>query len=346
VAKATLRDVASQARVSVSTVSLVLNGRDEGRVKPALSRRVRKAAAELGYVPNLLARGLRTNQTQTIGLISDRVASTPYAGRMLAGAQNAAWETGRLLLLVDSDGNTEMEREAVGALLQRNVDALIYASMYHRVVELPVVPPTLPLVVLDARPAQDRPDVSWVVPDEVGGARAAVTLLLDAGHTRIGYCTDSADIPAVQLRLASYRETLASNGIAFDPALVVAVDGGNAADGREAASRLFALPDPPTALFCFNDRMAMGAYRAARERGLRIPEDVSIVGFDDQEHVADGLAPGLTTVALPHYAMGVWAAEQALGRLANSDSLAAEGKLMPCPLVVRESVAPPRGVRS
>lgn len=340
-AKVTLRDVADRAKVSVSTVSLVLNGRDGGRVKPAVSKRVRKSAQELGYSPNLLARGLRTSQTQTIGLISDRVASTPFAGRMLAGAQNAAWDAGRLLLLVDTGGDAEMEQEAVRALAQRNVDALIYASMYHRVVELPTVPAELPLVVLDARPADNRPDLAWVVPDEAGGARAAVTALLDAGHTRIGYCSDAVDVPAVHERLRSFHDTLAERGITAAPELVVQVDGSNAADGREAASRLLSLPEPPTALFCYNDRMAMGAYRAAREFGLRIPEDVSIVGFDDQEHVADGLAPGLTTVALPHYEMGVWAAEQVLATLTGGEQGEPNQRRMPCPLVSRESVAAP-----
>lgn len=338
--KVTLRDVAVAARVSVSTVSLVLNGRDGGRVKPALSRRVRKAAEDLGYAPNLLARGLRTSQTQTIGLISDQVASTPFAGRMLAGAQNAAWESGRLLLLVDCGGDTDIEQAAVQALVQRNVDALIYASMYHRVIELPDIPAGLPLVVMDARPVDEHADVAWVVPDEAGGARAAVTALIDAGHTRIGYCTHDADVPAVRERLRSYQATLAGVGITFDPGLVSRVDGSNAADGRVAAARLLALAEPPTALFCYNDRMAMGAYRAARESGLRIPEDLSIVGFDDHEHVADGLAPGLTTVALPHYDMGVWAVRQVLARIGGEEG--SRHERLPCPLVVRESVAAPR----
>ena len=336
----TLRDVAERAEVSVSTVSLVLNGRDGGRVKAAVSRRVREAAEELGYAPNLVARGLRTSQTHTIGLLSDRVASTPFAGRMLAGAQKTAWDSGRLLLLVDCAGDQDIEGEAVRTLLQRNVDALIYASMYHRVVELPDVPSTLPLVLLDARPAPgEHAEVAWVVPDEAGGARAAVTELIGAGHRRIGYCSDAVDVPAVHERLESFHATLSGAGLG--PGLVVQVAGGDAAAGREAATSLLTLAEPPTALFCYDDRMAMGAYRAARELGLRVPEDVSIVGFDDQEHVADGLVPGLTTVALPHYEMGVWAAQQVLRHLSNN-AAQPEQKRMPCPLVRRESVAAPR----
>lgn len=340
--RVTMRDVAARARVSVSTVSLVLNGRDGGRVKPAISKRVRRAAEELEYAPNLVARGLRTNQTHTIGLISDRVASTPFAGRMLAGAHDTAWESGRLLLLVDSGGDADVERAAIRTLVQRNVDALIYAPMYHRVVELPTVPDDLPLVLLDARPAdEERPDVAWVVPDEAGGVRAAVTELLEAGHRRIAYCTDAVDVPAVHERMRSFEDTMAAAGVPVDPRYIARMPDSNAADGREGAARLLALPEPPTAIFCFNDRMAMGAYRAARELGLRIPDDISIVGFDDQEHVADGLAPGLTTVALLHYDMGVWAARQVLSLLSGEEPDGPRQRRMPCPLVRRQSVAPP-----
>jgi LacI family transcriptional regulator len=340
VGKVTLRDVAARAEVSVATVSLVLNGHDVGRVKAELSARVRQAAKDLEYAPNLVARGLRTSQTHTIGLISDRVASTPFAGRMLAGAQRTAWEHDRLLLLVDCAGDAEVEAAAVRTLVQRNVDALIYASMCHRVLELPLIPADLPLVVLDARPAGERTDVSWVVPDEAGGARAAITELLRAGHTRIGYCTDAVDVPAVRERLAGVRETLASAGHPIPEDMVARVPDSNAADGHRAALELLSRPDRPTALFCYNDRMAMGAYRAARELGLTIPDDLSIVGFDDQEHVADGLAPGLTTVALPHYDMGVWAAQRVLALLSGNQADPVQER-MPCRLVRRESVAGP-----
>lgn len=338
--KVTLRDVAARAEVSVATVSLVLNGNDVGRVKAELGARVRQAAKDLEYAPNLVARGLRTSQTHTIGLISDRVASTPFAGRMLAGAQRTAWEHDRLLLLVDCAGDPEVEAAAVRTLVQRNVDALIYASMYHRVLELPRIPADLPLVVLDARPADERTDVSWVVPDEAGGARAAITELLAAGHTRIGYCTDAIDVPAVRERLASVRETLAAAGRPIPENMIARVPDSNAAEGRQAAAELLSRPDRPTALFCYNDRMAMGAYGAARELGLTIPDDLSIVGFDDQEHVADGLAPGLTTIALPHYDMGVWAAQRVLALLSGTQSDPIQER-MPCPLVRRESVAGP-----
>ncbi|MER6614116.1 LacI family DNA-binding transcriptional regulator [Streptomyces xantholiticus] len=337
----TLKDVADRAGVSVSTVSLVINGREAGRVKPAVGRRVRQAAEELGYAPNLQARSLRTRQTNTIGLISDMVASTPFAGRMLAGAQDAARQAGYLLLLIDTGGHAEMEQSAVQTLAQRNVDALIYASMYHREIELPEIPQGLPLVVLDGRPTGEPPLVDWVVPDERGGARAAVEFLIRAGHTRIGFCTVEEDVPAARERLAAYRETLQEHGLAYDPALVSRGATGDAHSGLRTARELLDRDDRPTALFCYNDRVAMGAYRAARHLGLSVPDDVSLVGFDDQEHVADALEPGLTTVALPHYDMGAWAVRRTLTRIGTEEA-AGKHLHMPCRLVTRDSVTVPR----
>ncbi|ATW51514.1 LacI family transcriptional regulator [Streptomyces peucetius subsp. caesius ATCC 27952] len=337
----TLKDVADRAGVSVSTVSLVINGREAGRVKPAVGRRVRQAAEELGYAPNLQARSLRTRQTNTIGLISDMVASTPFAGRMLAGAQDAAWQAGYLLLLIDTGGHAEMEQSAVQTLAQRNVDALIYASMYHREIELPEIPQGLPLVVLDGRPTGEPPLVDWVVPDERGGARAAVEFLIRAGHTRIGFCTVEENVPAARERLAAYRETLQEHGLAYDPALVSRGATGDAHSGLRTARELLDRDDRPTALFCYNDRVAMGAYRAARHLGLSVPDDVSLVGFDDQEHVADALEPGLTTVALPHYDMGAWAVRRTLTRIGTEEA-AGKHLHMPCRLVTRDSVTVPR----
>ncbi|NDL59877.1 substrate-binding domain-containing protein [Phytoactinopolyspora mesophila] len=339
---ATLKDVAAAAGVSVATVSLVLNGRDAGRVKATVSERVRQAAAELGYAPNLLARSLKTRQTHTIGLISDSVASTPFAGRMLAGAQDAAWAAGSLLVLIDTGGHSDMEDAAVQALVQRDVDALIYASMYHRVVELPTVPQELPLVVLDGRPAGEQPAADWVVPDEHNGARAAVTHLIEAGHDRIGFILVDEDIPAVHERLAGYRQALEDHELPYIPELVVRAPGNDARMAVETAHRLLSRQDRPTAVFCFSDRVAMGVFRAARHLDLSIPGDVSVVGFDDQENVADSLEPELTTVALPHYDMGSWAAKRVLARVEEQeDGGEQRHMLMPCPLVIRQSVAPP-----
>ena len=323
--------MAEHAGVSPSTVSVVLNETNGARVAPDTRKRIFASAELLGYVADPTARALRTQRTHTVGFVSDVIATTPYAGQMVQGAQDAAWRQGMVMLLLNTGGEPEHEREALRTLVHRRVDGIVYATMYHRVVDVPHVGST-PIVLLDARPAGEP--VRCVAPDEHGGATSAVTELLEHGHRRIGLALEAGDIPAACERLEGYRDTLATRGVEFDPALVVR-DVGNTEGGRRAAQRLLDLPDPPTGLFCFNDRVAMGVYQAAAARGLRIPQDLSVVGFDDQQEIAAALWPGLTTVALPHYEMGVWAVEALLGLKDGGETR------MPCPLIRRESVGAP-----
>ena len=331
-----ISDVAAAAGVSVTTVSLVLND-VESRISDETRQRVREAARAVGYTPNSVARGLRTQQTRTVGLISDQIATTPYAGRMLAGAQDAARENGHLLFLIDTGGDATIESEAITALTAQQVDALIYACMWHRVVDAPdgISPQT---VFLDCRPVDGG--YRAVVPDDRAGGHAAVRELIDAGHRRIAY-VDTSDGPiASGLRHEGYLRALADAGIEIDAALHVQEET-TAQGGRAAADRLLDLPaaQRPTAIFCFNDRMAAGVYIAAHRRGLDIPGDISIVGFDDQQLVAAEQDPPLTTVALPHYDMGRWAMEVALGIRARGEEDATH--LMECPVIRRASVGPP-----
>lgn len=341
----TMKDVARQACVSVSTVSLVLSGRGEGRITPEVADRVRRAAADLGYVPNLLAKGLRTRQTHTIGLLSDSVASTPFAGMMLAAAQREAWEAGYLLLVIDTAAEREMEVPAAQALLQRNVEGLIYASMYHREVTLPPVPDDVPLVVMDGQPSDER-RADWIVPNEQEGAELAVGALVQAGHRRIAFCSNAERIPASVGRERGYRSALAAAGIDYDPSLVVSAETNTAEAGQTAIHELLSREIDATAVFCFSDRIAIGAYRAAAAHGLNIPDDLSIVGFDNQQFVADALYPGLTTIELPHAYMGTWAVRRLIERLRQPvDDRPTSSELAPCRLVIRESIAPPKPPR-
>jgi LacI family transcriptional regulator len=289
-----------------------------------------------------MARGLRTQRTSTIGLLSDHVATTPYAGQIILGAQEAGHRRGWIMLMFNTGGDPQAEQRDAAALLDHQVEGVLYASMYHRVVEVPAVLAGTPVVLLDAR--SDDPDPPAVVPDEVAGGRTAVDELLRHGHRRIGFATNLDDIPATHGRLRGYRNALRAAGISFDPALVVAAES-ESGGGYLAARQLLSVPDRPTGLFCFNDRMAMGAYHAAAELGLAIPADVSVVGFDNQEIIADGLYPGLTTVALPHYEMGRWALETLAGLIEGDPPASRQGNpyLMPCALVRRRSIAaPPR----
>ncbi len=341
-----IRDVAAAAGVSITTVSHVMNDFPSARVNEETRLRVRKAARELGYGPNRMAQGLRTQRSTMIGLISEEIATTPHAGRIILGAEEAARRHGFTLVILSTartDAVEDRQRD-VAALLDRQVDAIMYATMFHREVSLPANLQEVPSVLIDAR---DRAGIiPSVVPDEEQGARTAVSALLDAGHRRIGFANNVEDLPARHGRLRGYTAALAAAGVPFDPALVAEAPP-DVPGGYQSASRLLDLPDRPTALFCFNDATAMGAYRAAAERQLGIPEDLSIVGFDNSELIAANLSPGLTTVALPHYEMGAWAVDTLVALLQGREEvrLLADGPvLMPCPLVTRDSVAPPSAV--
>ena len=333
--KVSIRAVAAAAGVSVTTVSHVLNDVPGKRVSERTRELVRATAEQMGYRPNQLARQLRAQRSFTIGLISDEVVTTPYAGRMVLGAQEAASRRSWLLLLLNSGFDRDLERREIQALLAGRVDGVIYASMYHREVTVPDELKVVPTVLLDAR--ADDGELPSVVPDEVGGGYAATRELLRHGHRRIGFVTNEDDIPATRGRLAGYRSALQDAGVQPDLGLVIGGDD-RAPGGFAASSELLRRSDRPTALFCFNDRMAMGAYQAAAELGLRVPEDLSVIGFDDQEGVADGLRPGLTTMALPHYEMGSWAVTTLIERIEDPDQPATQARLE-CPLVPRGSVA-------
>lgn len=334
-----IKDVAALAGVSTATVSLALNDVEGSRIATSTRDRVRAAAKELGYTPNNLARGLRTQRTHTIGFVGDRVATTPYAVQMILGAQEAAWERDNVLMLVSTGGDPTLEAAALQALLDRQVDGLLYTTMYHRRVALPEGALGTPLVLLDAE-APDVP-VTSVVPDEERGGYSATRLLIEAGHRRIGHLRNVDDVPATGLREQGYRRALAEAGLEFDQSIVVRTSDASERAAK-AATELLDRDDRPTAIFAFNDRMAMGVYRAARRLGLDVPGDLSVVGFDDQELVAAELEPGLTTVALPHRAMGRWAAQRLIEMITDPDSHPTpEARLEPCPVVERGSVGPP-----
>jgi LacI family transcriptional regulator len=338
-----IKDVAVAAGVSVTTVSHVLNDVSYARISPETRDKVKSAAEQLGYGPNRLAQALRTQRTGMLGLVSEDIATTPHAGRIILGADEAARARGYNLMIINTSGSASPEsRDAdVEALLERRVDGILYATMYHRHVQLPVNLGSVPAVLVDS--VSTSGSITAVVPDEEGGARAAVGILLSAGHSRIGFLNNTDDVPATRDRLRGFRATLTEAGLDGDAAPVES-ELSEVQGGYEAARRMLGREDRPTGLFCYNDRMAMGAYRAAAELGLSIPGDLSVVGFDDQELIAANLYPGLTTVALPHYEMGAWAAENLIDAIEGKTDLALMAlhpTILDCPLVKRDSVAAP-----
>ena len=334
----TLKDVAEAAGVSAATASIVLNGLAEGRVSEEVANRVIATAEDLNYRPNLTARSLRTQESKTIGLISDHIATTPFAGQMLAGAQDVAWRNGWLLLLINTENDKNLEDAATKALIQRNVDGFIYASMYHREVFIPKAIADRQVVLLDCFDSANSFDS--VVPAEYNGGRVATEHLVANGHKKIAHITDANNTVASPERLRGFKDVLIENKIALKDSYILKMPGSNSYEGYELTQQLLSLQDPPTAIFAYNDRMAFGAYEAIQEVGLEVGKDISVIGFDNQPYMADALRPGLTTVQLPHYEMGAWAAQSMLYKLKNSESNKPIQNQIDCALVVRNSVGP------
>lgn len=331
-----IHDIAKAAGVGVGTVSRVLNERPN--VADATRVKVERVMDELGYRPTFAARHIRTGRSQLFGFLTDQVTTTPFAHDLIKGAQARARQADRMLLVIDADGDDRVREQAVANLLERGVEGIVYAAMFHHGVHLPIALREVPTVLVDCF-AVER-DLPSVVPDEERGGFEAAERLLDDGHTRIGMITNDAlstGYPAAVGRLAGYRRALEARGVPYDEELV-REGSGNADSGYRHTLDLLDLDIPPSAFFFGTDRMAMGGYFAFAERGFTVPDDVSVVGFDDQHYIADALRPPLTTMALPHAAMGRWAVEHLL-HAPWHDGRASVQQRLGCPLVERSSVA-------
>jgi LacI family transcriptional regulator len=333
---ATIKDVAQLAQVSFKTVSRVINR--SPHVRDEVRQRVLRAADSLEYRPHHHARHMRTQRSKVLAFISDDIATTPFAGQIIQGAQEAAWQHEMLLLTFNTGGAPAMQQAAVQMALERGVEGIIFAAMYHREVHVPRDAFRLPLVLVDC--FSGNCPARSVVPDEINGGFSATKLLLDKGHRRIAMINADEKYPAAQGRFEGYRQALNKFRVRVD-LLLVKVGGWWQDDGYENALALLQPKEIPTAIFCASDRIAMGAYDALKEKGLRIPEDVSVVGFDNQELLAAHSRPPLTTVAIPYFEMGSWAIDQLTNSEPNQDFSAIEPYRLKCPLVLRDSVGRP-----
>lgn len=326
----TMRDVAKRAGVSVATVSHVINDKPGARIGEDTRLRVQDAVAALGYRPNALAKTLSQGTSRFIGLVADQIATTPFAGQIIHGAQDEAWKHGYVLLVANTDGNAEVEDNAIAMMLEHQVQGILYSTWYHREIVVPEALHQTDTVLVDCF-ARDS-GLPAVVPDEVQGGRTATDELIGAGHRRIAFVNTTSPSPAQTGRLAGYQAALETAGIPFDEALVLPASP-EQEGGYRATSQI--IDSGATAVFCHNDRVAMGLYDGLRERGLRIPEDVAVIGFDNQDVIAAHLRPTLSTVALPHYELGAVGVRVLLGLDKPADG---GPTLVACPPIRRQSV--------
>jgi LacI family transcriptional regulator len=330
----TIRQIADLAGVSIATVSRVLNGRDD--VAPETRHLVRQVIREHGYTANRSARGLSAGRTGLIGILVPMVFPAYFAG-ILAGAAEALTERDLPIALSPTGGEHDREVSVIDRLHGLTDGALIILPeesgeelerLQDNGYRFVVIDPLMPL-------AERIPSVSAA---HTSGADQAMQHLLALGHRRIAHIAGPSGWVATEDRRRGYHAALAAAGILPDPALTVDTTP-EIAHGQDAAAHLLNLPDPPTGILCFNDNNAIGAIQAARARGLRVPEDLSIVGFDDVE-TATVVTPKLTTVRQPLAEMGRTGVSL-LMRLLDGERFETLHVELATRLVVRESTAPP-----
>jgi LacI family transcriptional regulator len=331
-------DVAKVAGVSQATVSLVLNEAGGTRVNAATRSKVREAADALGY--RIMRRSpAGSGAVQSIGFLIDDTITHPLVNIAIEGARQAAWENDCVLVVMPTRGDEKLRSAALDILFGQRLLGVIVAALFTGRINLPAMLRTEPTVLINCY--TDGDIAPALLPAHAEGAEAATAHLIAAGHRRIGFITGDEWMDAYRERLKGYRTALRKAGITFDPALVRTGEG-LISGGHDRARELLALPQPPTAIFCGSDRMAIGAYEALKEAGLSIPGDISVIGFDD-DPVARYLEPPLSTILVPHEDMGQRAVAHLLARRNGDTANRIDGRLrLDCPLVPRASVAPPR----
>lgn len=329
--KPTIADVAREAGVSTTTVSHALNG--TRFVAEATRRRIDDAVERLQYEVNSVAQSLKRDKSDAIGLLITDI-SNPFFTSLVRGVEDVANRAGYSVILCNTDEDPAKELTYLRVLRRKRVDGILLAPTGTRQPLLDgLVDDGFPVVCID-RPSPGSP-CDAVLVDNVGGARAAVQHLIRLGHRRVGVISGLAPVGTSSERLDGYREALRDHGIPEDPALVR--EGNSRLDGGyRRVLELLDLPAPPTAVFTTNNLMTLGALGALQARGVRVPDDVAVVGFDDFEW-AVVLRPRLTTVAQPTYEIGETAARLLLDRVERKSDGAPRRVVLPTRLLVRES---------
>ncbi|ENM3751934.1 substrate-binding domain-containing protein [Vibrio cholerae] len=329
---ATMKDIARLAGVSTSTVSHVIN--KSRFVSDEIAERVNNAAQQLNYAPSALARSLKMNRTKTIGMLVT-TSTNPFFGEVVKGVERSCYHQGYNLILCNTEGDNQRMKASINTLLQKRVDGLLLMCSTLEGERLDVFDryPDIPIVVMDWGPILFASDK--IQDNSLQGGYMAAKHLIESGHKEIGCITGPLIRHQAQMRYEGYKRALAEAGIAINPDWIVESDF-ECEGGYQAFEKLYQRGKLPSALFVSNDMMAMGVIQAASQRGLRVPDDLSLIGYDDV-HIAKFMTPALTTIHQPKYRLGKAAVDTLLYRLENPDTTAQVVQLEPT-LVVRNSV--------
>ncbi|KJR14140.1 substrate-binding domain-containing protein [Vibrio parahaemolyticus] len=330
---ATMKDIAKLAGVSTSTVSHVIN--KTRFVSEEISERVNNAAKELNYyAPSALARSLKVNRTKTIGMLVT-TSTNPFFGEVVKGVERSCYHKGYSLILCNTEGDNERMRQSINTLLQKRVDGLILmcSSLEGERIDVFERYPDIPVVVMDWGPMLFTSDK--VQDNSLRGGYLAAKNLIDCGHTEIGCITGPLIKHQAQMRYEGYKRAMNEAGLEFNANWIIESDF-ECEGGYQAFKKMAERGTLPSSIFVSNDMMAMGVINAANELGIKVPDDLSIIGYDDI-HIAKFMSPSLTTIHQPKYRLGQAAVETLVRRLDDKSNEAQVVQLEPT-LVIRNSV--------
>ncbi|HHF2884987.1 substrate-binding domain-containing protein [Vibrio diabolicus] len=330
---ATMKDIAKLAGVSTSTVSHVIN--KTRFVSEEISERVNTAAKELNYyAPSALARSLKVNRTKTIGMLVT-TSTNPFFGEVVKGVERSCYQKGYSLILCNTEGDNERMRQSINTLLQKRVDGLILmcSSLEGERIDVFERYPDIPVVVMDWGPMLFTSDK--IQDNSLRGGYLAAKYLIDCGHTEIGCITGPLIKHQAQMRYEGYKRAMNEAGLEFNANWIIESDF-ECEGGYQAFMKMAQRGTLPSSIFVSNDMMAMGVINAANELNIKVPEQISIIGYDDI-HIAKFMSPSLTTIHQPKYRLGQAAVETLVRRLDDKSNEAQVVQLEPT-LVERKSV--------
>ncbi|EOX4826129.1 substrate-binding domain-containing protein [Vibrio alginolyticus] len=330
---ATMKDIAKLAGDSTSTVSHVIN--KTRFVSEEISERVNNAAKELNYyAPSALARSLKVNRTKTIGMLVT-TSTNPFFGEVVKGVERSCYQKGYSLILCNTEGDNERMRQSINTLLQKRVDGLILmcSSLEGERIDVFERYPDIPVVVMDWGPMLFTSDK--IQDNSLRGGYLAAKYLIDCGHTEIGCITGPLIKHQAQMRYEGYKRAMNEAGLEFNANWIIESDF-ECEGGYQAFKKMAQRGALPSSIFVSNDMMAMGVINAANELGIKVPDDLSIIGYDDI-HIAKFMSPSLTTIHQPKYRLGQAAVETLVRKLDEKSTEAQVVQLEPT-LVERKSV--------
>ncbi|EMH4165054.1 ribose operon transcriptional repressor RbsR [Pluralibacter gergoviae] len=328
---ATMKDVARLAGVSTSTVSHVIN--KDRFVSEAITLKVDEAIKSLNYAPSALARSLKLNQTHTIGMLIT-ASTNPFYSELVRGVERSCFERGYSLVLCNTEGDEQRMNRNLETLMQKRVDGLLLlcTETHQPSQEIMQRYPSIPTVMMDWAPFDGDSDL--IQDNSLLGGDMATQYLIDKGYRRIACIAGPLDKTPSRLRLEGYQLAMARAGIAVEDGFIITSDF-EFSGGLKAMQALLALPALPQAVFVGNDAMAVGVYQALHQAGLRVPQDIAVVGYDDIE-LARYMTPPLTTIHQPKDELGELAIDVLIHRMANPAQAQQRVQLTP-ELIVRGS---------